>query len=140
MSISDYYREMTPQEAEAFDKYSSTAWQDEALPWKQYFRVVSGELEVWRRGDNVLPYGVALDCIRELQIHNPTILEIGASSAYYSEVLNSRGFQCRYTALDYSVAFQRIAKQLYPKVPFDVADARELPYDTNSLTSFCMDR
>jgi len=58
----------------------------------------------------------------------PTLLDLGASSGHYSEVLQLRGFDCIYRAADYSENFRKLARLLYPTVEFDICDARELPY------------
>src|SRR5688572_10950142 len=131
--ISEAYRELTQAELDIFEETYESAWKDEAMPERQYRRVVADELQRLRVGEEILPYKVALDCLKGLPaMDNPTLLDVGASSGYYSEVLKIAGFPCRYTGCDYSEHFQRIAQKLYPGVAFDVADARKLPYPDSS--------
>jgi 2-polyprenyl-3-methyl-5-hydroxy-6-metoxy-1,4-benzoquinol methylase len=123
--ISDNYRGLTAAES----TYDS-AWQDSAIPERQYRRVVVNELEWFRAGGDVLPYRVALECLRMLPLMGvPSLLDVGASSGYYSEVFRIGGYPCRYTALDYSDHFREIAERLYPGIDFKVGDATALPFD-----------
>src|SRR5688572_7111386 len=131
--ISEAYRELTQAELDIFEETYESAWKDPAMPERQYRRVVADELQRMRVGEEILPYKVALDCLRMLPaMESPSLLDVGASSGYYSEVLKIGGFDCQYTACDYSPSFQEIAKRLYPGIRFDVADARALPYETGS--------
>mgnify|MGYP000555746097 CR=1 FL=1 len=57
-----------------------------------------------------------------------SLLEIGCSSGYYSEVLAARGIDARYHGCDYSKAFIELARRHYPALPFDVMDATQLGY------------
>lgn len=132
-AVSEFYRELTEQEFAAFEDTYEQTWRDYSMPERQYSRVVAGELETWRKGDDVPPYRVALECLQSLPIENPALLDVGASSGYYSEVLSARGYQCDYTGLDYSEHYQKLARRLYPGIKFDVGDARKLPYPDASF-------
>lgn len=127
--ISEHYRELTAAEVDAFYSARELSWQDPSMPRRQYERVVAGELAKFRAGESVLPYTVALEALRMLPaMNNPTLLDVGASSGYYSEVQKIGGFDCQYTGVDYSPHFQRLAGELYPGIHFDVGDACHLPY------------
>lgn len=127
--ISEAYRELNPAEVHLDTDVYDNAWKAPAIPERQYRRVVAGEMRRFRAGEDILPYRVALECLRKLPaMENPTLLDVGASSAYYSEVLRIGNFRCEYTALDYSANFQKLAQRLYPGVRFDVGDACALPY------------
>lgn len=125
----EYYKDLTPAEADVFDAYSQVAWQNELIPIRQYVEVVYKELGQWRDGGDVLPYRVLMECLKKLPpMGKPTLLDVGASTGYYGEVLGVAGFDCHYTAMDFSPTFQRLARALYPRIRFDLGDARELPY------------
>jgi SAM-dependent methyltransferase len=139
--ISDHYRVLNKQEAEGFSY--DKAWLDPAMPELQYERVVKHELAAFKRGEDVLPYRVLLECLGILPImEDPSLLDIGASSGYYREVIRIGGFPCRYTAVDFSPHYKALAEKLFWNIVFDVADARELPYPDNSfdivLSSACI--
>ncbi len=133
-AISDNYRELTAEELDIFQETYDAGWKDPAMPERQYRRVVADELQRFRVGEEILPYRVALDCLRMLPpMEVPSLLDVGASSGYYAEVLKIGGFNCRYTAVDFSPAFKEIAERLYHGIRFDVADACSLPYTSGQF-------
>ncbi|WP_245294341.1 class I SAM-dependent methyltransferase [Rhizobium aegyptiacum] len=62
-----------------------------------------------------------------------SLLEIGCSSGYYSEVLDVHGLPLRYSGCDYSEAFIDMARSLYPGLSFDVEDATRLSYQDDAF-------
>lgn len=132
--ISGHYREMTADELAIFGEDYDRSWQDPTMPERQYRRVVADELLRFRVGEDILPYRVGLEALRMLApMENPSLLDVGASSGYYSEVFRIGGYACRYMALDYSEHFKRIAERLYPGIDFKVGDARALPFEDGSF-------
>lgn len=103
-----------------------TAWQDPAIPIRQ-LAIVEKELEIFRSGGIVAPFTTLTKILSALP-RGLSLLEIGASSAFNSEVLRIAGLDFRYEACDYSRAFKELAAVLYPGIPFTVADACDLPY------------
>jgi ubiquinone/menaquinone biosynthesis C-methylase UbiE len=128
--ISDNYRGLTAAES-TYD----AAWQDSAIPERQYRRVVVNELARFKAGGDVLPYRVALECLRMLPAKEgpPSLLDVGASSGYYSEVFRIGDYPCRYTALDYSHHFKAIAELFYPGIDFKVGNAISLPFESGQF-------
>jgi ubiquinone/menaquinone biosynthesis C-methylase UbiE len=57
-----------------------------------------------------------------------SLLEVGCSSGYHSEVLALRDVNLRYCGCDYSPAFIELGRGLHPGLRLDVADATALPY------------
>lgn len=61
---------------------------------------------------------------------NPSVLEVGCGSGYYSEILpHLLGAPIQYTGLDYSAPMIELARKNYPDTPFHVGDATQLPFD-----------
>lgn len=144
MDISANYRKLEVHEvADAVQRYGD-AWKDETIPKMQYELAVKPELEKFRRGGRVAPFDALLQCLYRIPFSSSrwSILDVGASSAFYSEVIEIGGLRYRYHAIDFSPAFQRLAAELYPHIPFDVGDARELPYPDGTfdvvLSGACM--
>lgn len=102
-------------------------WQDPKIPSQQR-RLVDTELSRMYRGDVIPVYRIAAEAVRATQLEDPSIIEVGCASGYYSEVLSYLlGRRLRYTGVDYSRDLIRQSKQYYPKVPFMLADATALP-------------
>lgn len=129
------YRRLDPNEIVRVAAECATAWQDPAIPQRQYDLAVEHELEQLRIGKFCAPFSALMQCLRRLplgvSLKFPTLLDVGASSGYYSEVLRLANFKCRYMGCDFSEAFAALARTLYPNINYDVADARRLPYPSN---------
>lgn len=104
-----------------------SSWQDESLPKKQ--RVLAEEqLTQYRDGESIPVFDVLVNALNGLPDLKPnaSLLEIGCSSGFYSEVFDIAGMKLQYTGYDYSAAFIRLAKDKYPDIPFSVNDATDL--------------
>ncbi len=108
------------------------AWKEGGVPAAQW-QVAGPELERIKRGEwekvppfDVLrtPFGTAVKYCHS----KPTVLDIGAASGYYREVLQQAGFDFDYTGMDYSEAFKAFAKSKYPDIQYVVGDATEVPF------------
>lgn len=113
------------------------AWKDPTIPASQW-QVAGPELENARRG--IWPEGHPFTVIKSVfgtaakyVAHAPKVLDIGAASCYYKEVLELAGFKFDYTGCDYSEAFKDFAKTKYPDAKFQVADADSLPFEDASF-------
>ncbi len=103
-------------------------WKDEAIPRKQR-QIVNAELAQMRAGQAPRVFEVAAEAVRQTGCHNPTILEIGCSSGYYSEAIEYLlGQPVRYVGLDYSVPLVQLGRVTYAQVPFLNGDATRLPF------------
>ncbi len=101
------------------------SWQDPGIPEKQW-ETVSKELE---NINTVPPFKSLVELIKPLDLSEKSkVLEIGCSSGYYSEVLKKSDINVSYEGCDYSEPFINFAKEKFPKIPFRVADATNLPY------------
>lgn len=149
-TVSANYRELLPSEVEAVAKECAEAWKDPSIPLKQYELCVKGELERWRNGESIAPFEALVRCWPHMNwapSYHPTLLDVGASSGYYREVLKARDIPVDYNGCDFSPEFVWLALQLHPDlvlrtpdVPVDYsgcdywfirADARALPYEAD---------
>jgi SAM-dependent methyltransferase len=85
-------------------------------------------------GNPRLDFTVAARAILLTGLENPTLLEVGCGSGYYSEVLSFlSGAAIQYTGLDYSPAMVEVAREHYPGSSFVVGDATALPFERDSF-------
>jgi SAM-dependent methyltransferase len=91
-------------------------------------------LEAMHQGDVRRDFAVAAECLRLVDLDDPTVLEIGCGNGYYWEVLSHlyrRSFT--YTGLDYSQSMIASAGRDYPEACFLVGDALNIPFRDNSF-------
>lgn len=105
------------------------AWRDPAIPERQH-EAYATLLANLRRGEPRQDLRVAAAAIGESGIANPSIVEIGCGSGYYSEVLELLAGPVRYTGIDYSAAMIALARSSYARTRFVVGDATTLPVKT----------
>jgi SAM-dependent methyltransferase len=110
------------------------AWKDGEIPRLQR-EGVERALAEFRAGAPVPAFDSFAALLRPLAQAAPgqSLLEIGCSSGYYSEVLVIAGLDLRYTGSDFSPAFVELARRCHPGHGFDVADATALPYADESF-------
>lgn len=126
-AISTNYRPLTPDELPRVAAECAEAWKSAEIPRRQYEAAVRPELETWKRGGLVAPYDALIRCLKQMP-DVARMLDVGASSGYYRDVIRHAGYPIRYTGIDFSPEFQRLAQALYPDIDFDIGDARDLPY------------
>lgn len=126
MGVSHGHSVITRSEAEQL-QYDHQ-WQDPDLPRKQY-AIVKNQLAEIATSQHFPGHMQALiDQMKIIDEPKSTVLEIGCSSGYNSEVMKLAGIDISYTGCDYSQPFIHLAKELYPGLPFDVCEATTLPY------------
>lgn len=133
IGVSTNYRRLTPEEVPIVAAECDAAWKNPAIPRRQWVNVVRGELQRYREGTRQRHFDVLVETLQKTQLENPSVLEVGASSGFYSEVLKIAGYPCRYTAMDYSEEYEKLAHELFPGIDFKVGDARSIPYSDNSF-------
>lgn len=146
VAISENYRKLEAHEVDAVAAECENAWRDPSMPERQWNTVVAHELDAFRNGKPVLPYNILLECLRLLPAESNTpetrLLDVGASSGYYSEVLKIGGFKFDYCGCDYSKFYKDFAESKFPGIRFFVADALQLPFAPGShdivLHSACL--
>jgi len=106
----------------------TSAWKSAQIPRKQR-ALVQDELASMYQGKPPVVFCVLAEALRPRVKNGSSVLEIGCSSGYYSEVL---GYLLRarfgYTGIDYSEAMIALAKDYYPRTDFRVADGAHLPF------------
>lgn len=133
-AVSSNYVALQAGEANAEGVRLRNSWQDDALPKRQR-ELVEQQLQQYRRGAAVNVFDVFVKCLRELPDLKPgmSLLEIGCSSGFYSEVVEIAGLPIKYTGCDYSQPFIEMAREKYPSVDFAVEDATALHYPDRSF-------
>lgn len=136
-TVSTNYRELADNEVASVAADCEQAWMNPDIPQRQFDSVTRGELEDLRNGNPCAPFAAVIRCLRKLPlgflVSRPKLLDVGASTGYYSEVIRLSGCKFDYHAVDVSPAFQALAAKLYPDIPFEVADARNLPFHDDSF-------
>jgi SAM-dependent methyltransferase len=107
---------------------SSTGWLAARTVARQE-RAYRGLIAAMRRGEPRIDFKVAAEAIAATGIANPSVIEVGCGSGYYSEVLATL-LPCpiSYRGVDYSQTMVARARAHYPSRVFEVADATRLPY------------
>lgn len=132
--VSSHYVQLEGGDAERESSRLRSAWQSEDLPGKQR-ELVEGQLAAYRRGEPVDVFDVMVRALRALpaDVRSMSLLEVGCSSGFYSEVFDIAGLGVRYAGCDYSNAFIALARQKYPALRFDVEDATSLAYSDDAF-------
>lgn len=113
------------------------AWKNPNLPERQWEVIKNERLLVYQnRALEVAPYKAALAALGYAKLDNTPetkILDIGAGSGIYSEIIRRSGFQWSYAACDYSEAFKEFSQIKYPELNYEVQDATALTYADNQF-------
>jgi ubiquinone/menaquinone biosynthesis C-methylase UbiE len=127
LESSNNYRELESLDlARDYVNANPSGWLDPAMPMLQYTTVVHKELESFRAGGEVAPYDALVSLLRHsLLPTGSTLLDVGASSGYYSQVLLARDIYYHYTGFDFSRHYAVAARTLFG-VPFIVGDATNM--------------
>lgn len=132
-AVSSHYVPLQSGEADSEGRRLRAAWQNDALPARQR-ELVEQQLRQYRSGTCIDVFDVLVTSLRALPDATPgmSLLEIGCSSGFYSEVLEISGLPMKYSGCDYSDAFIRLAREKYPDIEFKVEDATALHYPDRS--------
>jgi SAM-dependent methyltransferase len=134
VSVSSNYVSLQGEEVNAEGRRLRNSWQDDALPQRQR-ELVDQQLRQYRSGVRIDVFDIFVESIRNLpNLGSPaTLLEVGCSSGFYSEVVKVSGLPIKYSGCDYSNAFIRLARERYSSVDFAVEDATALHYADSSF-------
>lgn len=129
-----HFHAVSPENFTQVSGRLSESWMADGIPEEQW-AVVQPQLAAYRAGKPNPTFDALADILvhNVPELHNRSLLEIGCSSGYHSEVLRCKGVKVSYQGCDFSPAFIRIARQIYPSIRFDVEDATRLSYDANSF-------
>lgn len=107
------------------------SWQNDSIPLKQRQIVQKSLAEIFK-GNVPAECQVLADFVKPYFINNDELLEIGCSSGYYYEILEYLLLKrVKYTGVDFSHAFIKMAHEFYPGQKFYVADGKALPFKDN---------
>ena len=128
-AVSSNYIALQADEAGAEGQRLRAAWHDEAMPQKQR-KLVEQQLRQYRGGARIEVFDVFVDSLLQLPDLAPgmSLLEIGCSSGFYSEVVDIAGLPLKYFGCDYAPAFIELARRKYPALDFRVEDGTNLRY------------
>lgn len=110
-------------------KLFSDAWKDKNIPQRQ-LKITEKSASHY---DEIPAVATLINFIKETGMENPTVLEIGCSTGYYSEFFRKAGLNLFYEGCDYSEAFIKTAREKYQNIKFKVEDATKLNYKNNSF-------
>ena len=113
------------------EKYDGWRNRDVAIRQDAAFHELIQQMYVGRPRRDLL---AAAEAIRCTGVENPSVLEVGCGSGYYSEILSHLlGYNVQYLGVDYSTDMIHLAAHRYPSKPFVVGDATSLAFDDNSF-------
>ena len=113
------------------------AWKDPALPSRQWAAIESERVMIHKgRQNEIAPYRAldeALKCVLLPNTPDTTILDLGAGSGIYREIIRRAGYRWSYEAADYSSHFRDWAKMLQPDINYSLTDATDMNWTDNSV-------
>ncbi len=111
----------------------TSGWHQTSVAKRQH-QAFEGLLTQMHNGDARLDFKVMAQSVQQTGLQNPTLLEIGCGSGYYSEVLPYLlKEEIRYTGIDFSYAMVSLAHRQYASAKFLQADATQLPFASQSF-------
>jgi len=126
--VSQYLKRIGKYDALAFRE----SWKNKGIPYKQ-LDLARTSLCIFNGRKPVIEFDVAVEMIKKINIAKQTILEVGCSSGYYSEVFKTSSLKLKYFGCDYSPEFIGLAKKVYPNVNFKLSDAAKLEYQSGQF-------
>jgi len=133
-SVSSHYVTLRAEEVIVESARLRDSWKNDTLPQRQR-ELVDQQLRQYRLGARIDVFDVFVDTLSSLPNveEGASLLEVGCSSGFYSEVIEISGMPIRYSGCDYSEAFIGLAREKYPLIDFAVEDATDLNYPDNSF-------
>lgn len=109
------------------------AWKDSSIPRSQW-QLVEQQLESFMSEGSVAEFDTFAELI-ELTSHSidGRVIEVGASSGYYSQVLSRIRPSWSYYGVDFSTALIQFGQNRFPAARLMVADALDLPFSTSAF-------
>lgn len=129
VKVSANYRPLSPDD-NTETLYSN--WKDSSIPLRQW-ELVSDQLTCLASTRQLFPFSMLQACAARIGGIGCSVLEVGCSSGYNSQVLSSQWPNLVYRGVDYSPSFIEFARTMFPLLDFNVADAAHLPFDDASF-------
>ena len=134
VGVSYNYVELSKESLSRESNRLIDAWKSKKIPQLQR-KLVDAQLKKYSNGDKVEVFDVLVNvvggCLSGVSARS--LLEIGCSSGYYSEVFVIAGLDVNYVGCDYSEEFIHLAMDRYSGIKFDVQDATALAYKDASF-------
>ena len=133
-SVSTNYISLTSAEVTVESTRLRDSWRNSALPQRQR-KLVEHQLRQYRSGVKIDVFDIFVKSLTSMHCveQGASLLEVGCSSGFYSEVIDYSGLPITYSGCDYSESFIALAKEKYPSIDFAVNDATDLHYPDNSF-------
>jgi 2-polyprenyl-3-methyl-5-hydroxy-6-metoxy-1,4-benzoquinol methylase len=133
-SVSSQYVLLAESKVSVEAERLAKSWTATSIPARQR-QLVDSQLQDFAAGKSIEAFDAFVDLLRPhaQEGQSQSLLEIGCSSGYYSDVLRLRGLPFVYNGCDYSSAFIEMARSLYPGLNFRVEDATQLTYPDASF-------
>ena len=134
ISKGNNYHEVNLNDVDSVAQKLSDAWKDSNIPRRQW-TLVQEELSSYRKGQPIAHFDALVNILINNipDLNEKSLIEIGCSTGYYSEVLRIKGIEVCYRGCDYSEAFIRLARDVYFETQFNVEGADDLSYGTESF-------
>lgn len=136
--VSYAYKHIDDDRASAEARRLRASWQSDLMPSRQR-ELVDRQLALYRQGKPIDVFDVFVEALLSLGRHQTvpdgarTLLEVGCSSGFYSEVIRIKGLNFTYSGCDYSAAFIDLGQKCYPGLPLSVQDATALIHEDASF-------
>lgn len=127
LNVSTGHRKLRYEEVAQVAAECEKAWQDPSIP-DQQLNLAMAEIASYQAGKPQPHFDILLKTLKKTALVNPSLLDVGAASGYYREIIRIGGFDCQYTGIDYSEACRNAGRLTFPGITLDVGDARALPY------------
>ena len=109
------------------------SWKSIDIPEIQR-ELVQSELEQMYKGNIPILFDVLTKLLKLVINEKSEVLELGCSSGYYSEIIEYiLGIKLKYTGVDYSESFIKMAKDFYPNQKFICSNSDNIPLNDNSV-------
>jgi SAM-dependent methyltransferase len=128
-SVSSSYEPIQKNRIDEETSRLRSSWQSELLPERQR-ELVDRQLAEYRQGKPVDVYDVMIEALQGIaqKTVGRSLLEVGCSSGFYSEVLKIKSMPFDYSGCDYSPAFIELGKKRHPDIPLSIQDATALGF------------
>lgn len=136
--VSYAYTHIDDDRASAEAQRLRASWQSDLMPTRQR-ELVDRQLALYRQGKPIDVFDVFAEALLSLSRHGAaptvthTLLEVGCSSGFYSEVIRIKGLNFTYSGCDYSAAFIDLGHKCYPDLPLSIQDATALIHEDASF-------
>lgn len=134
VSVSHSYETIRGEQVGEEASRLRASWQSNILPARQR-ELVDRQLAEYRQGKAIDVFDVMVAALKSIcgQGATYTLLEVGCSSGFYSEVLRIKNLPFIYSGCDYSPGFIELGQKCHPGIPLSVQDATSLKFGDDAF-------